>query len=57
MGKKQDPGKTFRMGATLILTSYYIIRNLTDGKGSNTVHIRVHEKLIQDRKRFFALSE
>jgi hypothetical protein len=42
MGKKQDPGKTFRMGATLVLTSY--------GKGSNTVQIWVHEKLIQDRK-------
>jgi hypothetical protein len=43
------------MGATLVLTSYYNIRNRTDGKGSNTVHIWVHEKLIQDRKSFFAL--
>jgi hypothetical protein len=34
MGKIQDPGKTFRMGATLVLTSSYNIRNRTDGKGS-----------------------
>ncbi len=45
------------MGATLVLTSYYNIRNRTDGKGSNNVHIWVHEKLIQDRKFFFALFE